>query len=75
MNPGQQMFYSFFVERAMDDKKGEAKALLEDCFAKQDAGTFSREYFEEVVPKFYAVVKPEMIDEVRAAMDNFSSRL
>lgn len=75
MNPGQEMFYNFFVERARDDKKEAAKLLLEDCFGQQNAGTFTRERFDEVMPKFFAIVKPEAMDELKAAMESFASRL
>lgn len=69
------MFYNFFIERAMDDKKEEAKSLLEESFAKQAAGTFHMAYLQEIMPKFFAVVKPEAIEEVKKAMDHFASRL
>lgn len=75
MHPGQKMFYDFFIERAKDDKKEAAKKLLEDCFAKQAAGTFDHKYFAEVMPAFYDMVKPEAIGELKAAMENFASRL
>ncbi|MGF7145621.1 hypothetical protein HNQ56_004064 [Anaerotaenia torta] len=75
MNPGQEMFYHFFMERARDDKKEEAKSLLEDSFARQAAGTFDMAYFQEIMPKFYAVVKPETVNEIKEAMDHFASRL
>ncbi|MDR1704972.1 MAG: hypothetical protein LBS19_09880 [Clostridiales bacterium] len=75
MNPGQKMFNDFFVERALDDRKAEAQELLNECFAKQDAGAFDRNYFAEIKPKFFAIVKPEAVDELTAAMDNFASRL
>lgn len=75
MNPGQEQFYNFFIEKTMDDKKKEAKALLEAGFTKQAEGTFDRTYFEEVKPKYFALIKPEFMDEVKAAMDHFSSRL
>jgi hypothetical protein len=75
MNPGQKMFNDFFVERAMDDRKAEAQELLDECFAKQDAGAFDKAYFEEIRPKFFALVKPEAVDELTAAMGQFASRL
>jgi hypothetical protein len=75
MNQGQEMFYNFFIERAMDDKSEEAKALLEERFAKQAAGTFDMAYLQEIMPKFFAVVKPEAIEEVKKAMNHFASRL
>lgn len=75
MNPGQEMFYNFFMERVKDDKKDEAKALLEDSFARQAAGTFDKEYLKETMPKYYALLKPETIEEVRQAMEHFASTL
>lgn len=75
MNPGQQQFYTFFMERVKDDKKEEAKALLEDSFAKQADGTFDRAYLDDVMPKFYEIAKPEAVEDLKAAMSQFASRL
>ena len=75
MNHGQEMFYNFFMERVKDDKKEEAKLLLEDSFAKQDAGTFNMEHLQKIMPEFYAIAKPEAMKEIQEAMDNFASRL
>lgn len=75
MNPGQEMFYNFFMERARDDKKAEARALLEESFTKQAAGTFDKGYLDQIMPKFFAVVKPEAAEELKEAMEHFSSKL
>lgn len=75
MNPGQEMFYNFFIERVKDGKKEEAKALLDDAFARQAAGTFSKAYLEETMPQYFALIKPEKIEEVKKAMEHFSSKL
>ncbi len=75
MNQGQEMFYNFFIERVMDDKKEEAKSMLEESFARQAAGTFDMAYFQEIMPKFFAIIKPEAVSEVQEAMNSFSSRL
>ncbi|MBP1918306.1 hypothetical protein [Youngiibacter multivorans] len=75
MNPGQKMFYDFFIERALEDKKDEARGLLEESFVRQAAGTFNMAYLQEIMPKFFSVVKPEAIDEVKEAMNHFASRL
>lgn len=75
MNPGQKMFYDFFIERTKDDRKEDAKVLLETGFAKQDAGTFSKEYFEEIMPKYFELIKPEATDELKEAMASFASRM
>ncbi len=75
MNPGQKMFYDFFIERTKDDKKEEAKSLLEYGFAKQAAGTFDKAYMDEIMPKYFELIKPEAVEELKEAMKNFSSRL
>lgn len=75
MNQGQEMFYNFFIERVEDNKKEEAKLLLEDSFAKQAAETFDMAYFQEIMPRFFAIVRPEAVEEVKEAMHHFASRL
>ena len=75
MNPGQEMFYKFFMERTKEDKKEEAKALLQDGFAKQEAGTFDKKYLEEVMPKYFEMIKPEAVEELKEAMHSFASRI
>jgi hypothetical protein len=75
MNPGQKMFYDFFIERTIDDKKEEAKRLLEDGFARQAAGTFDKAYLDEVTPQYFELIKPEAVEELKGAMSSFASRL
>jgi len=75
MNQGQEMFYNFSIERAKDGKKEGAKALLDESFAKQAAGTFDMAYLNELKPKLFAIVKLEAIEEVKKAMDHFASSL
>lgn len=75
MNQGQEMFYNFFMERAKDDRKEEAKALLEEAFARQAAGTFDKDYLQEIMPEYFAVIKPEAVEELKEAMEHFASRL
>ncbi len=75
MNQGQKMFYDFFIERTKADRIDDAKKLLEEGFARQAAGTFDKAYLDEVIPKYFDLVKPEAVDELKAAMENFASRL
>lgn len=75
MNQGQKMFYDFIMERVQADKKEAAQALLEESFARYAAGTFDKEYFQEVAPKILAVVRPEAAAEVQEAMEHFASSL
>jgi hypothetical protein len=62
MNPGQEMFYNFFMEQVEDGKKDEANVLLEDAFTRQTAGTFDKAYLQETMPQYYSLVKPEAIE-------------
>lgn len=75
MNQGQEMFYNFFIERAKDDKKEEAKKLLAESFARQDVGTFDKAYLQEIMPKYFEVIKTEAVEEFKQAMEHFASRL
>ena len=75
MNQGQEMFYNFFIERTKDDKKEEAKKLLVDGFARQEAGTFNKEYLQKIMPQYFALIKPEAVEELKHAMEHFASRL
>lgn len=75
MNRGQELFYRFFMERAQEGKEEEAKALLADSFAKQAEGTFNLAYLQEVMPKFFAIVKPEALKEAEEAMRHFALQL
>ncbi|NLM69436.1 MAG: hypothetical protein GX177_05485 [Firmicutes bacterium] len=65
----------FIMERAKDEKKAEAKALLGEGFSRQAAGTFDKGYFQEIVPRILDLIKPEAVNEVKAAMEDFGSRL
>lgn len=63
MNQGQELFFNFFIERAKDDKKEEAKILLDESFARQAVGTFDMEYLNELKPKLFAILKPEAVEK------------
>ncbi len=75
MNPGQKMFYDFFMERTQGDKIEAAKILLEEGFVRQDKGTFDKAYLDEVMPRYFELIKPDAVEELKEAMNNFSSRL
>lgn len=75
MNPGQEMFYKFFMERVQEDKKEEADALLKKGFELQEQGAFDRAYLMETMPKYMELIQPDALDEVKEAMAHFASRL
>lgn len=75
MNSGQEMFYNFFMERVIKGKEEEAKTLLNTGFEKQAAGTFDAAYLEEIMPKYFELIKPECIDDLKKAMAHFGGNL
>jgi hypothetical protein len=75
VNPVQKVFYDFFIERTQDGKKEEIRILLEEGFARQAAGTFDKIYLDEIMPKYFELIKPEAAEELKTAMSNFASRL
>lgn len=75
MNPGQEMFYNFFMERVQENKREEADALLKKGFELQEKGSFDRAYLMEVMPRYMELIKPDALDEVKEAMAHFASRL
>lgn len=75
MNQGQNMFYSFILERVTDDNKEAAQKLLQDSFARQASGNFTQEYLLETQEKLLKMLKPEAVEEVKAAMAHFASQM
>lgn len=75
MNQGQNMFYSFILERVTDDNKEAVQKLLQDSFTRQASGNFTREYLLETQAKLLKMLKPETVEEVKAAMAHFASQM
>jgi hypothetical protein len=74
MNPGQQKFFDFIMERVQDGKQNEAAALLNESFAKQADGTFTMDYIGSFAPRLLAILRPEFTEEVKAIMSEFGQR-
>ena len=75
MNPGQQHFYHFMLERVQAGKEEEMKALLRENFKAQDAGTFTKEYMQQTMPKLMAMIRPECMGELQQAAAHMDSTL
>lgn len=71
MNPGQEQFFNFFMQRVINGKEEEAKALLDVGFEKQANGTFDSAYLNAAMPKYFALIKPEFVDDLQNAMAHF----
>lgn len=70
MNNGQERFFNFIIERVELENQDKAKELLNESFAKQDEGTFNKEYMMNFIPRMLELIKPEFIDEVKNIMTN-----
>lgn len=70
MNNGQERFFHFIIERVELENQAKAKELLNESFAKQDEGTFNKEYMMNFIPRILELIKPECIDEVKNIMAN-----
>jgi hypothetical protein len=57
-----------------DGRAGEAEALLKEGFKKQDEGTFNKMYLLSVTPKYFDLIKPECLEELKDAMANFQKK-
>lgn len=75
MNPGQEQFYHFFMQRVRTGKEEEAKALLNAGFEKQANGTFNTAHLDAVMPKYFALIQPEFAEDLDKAMKYFRSNL
>lgn len=72
MHEGQAKFYDFMIDKMFEDKKGEGSSLLKECFERQEKGTFTIEYLNEVNVKLLAFMKPEYKGEVKDILDKFA---
>jgi len=75
MTSGQEQFYNFIVERVKDEYKDAAIKLMQENFRKQANGTFTRDDMMETQTKIIQMLKPEALEEVKAAMAHFSSQM
>lgn len=75
MNAKQKMFHDFFMGMVQNGKENEAEELLLTGFKKQDEGAFDAAFLMGVMPKYYAVIKPECVEQLKKAMSHFASQL
>lgn len=70
MNQGQEKFFNFIMQNVDDENKDKAKELLCESFAKQDNGTFTKEYMTTFIPRMLKLIKPENLEIVKNIMLN-----
>lgn len=75
MQKGQEMFLHFFLERTVEGKQEEAKALLVQSFADQATKAMTMADFAALKTKLTPLIQPEKLGEVEEAMAHFSKNL
>nr|WP_314640400.1 hypothetical protein [uncultured Olsenella sp.] len=75
MNMPQKMFHDFVMGMVKDERRDDAERLMEEGFARQDAGTFDAAYLASVTPTYLDVVKEDQVEKVRAAIASYAARL
>lgn len=73
MNNKQEQFLDYILKRVQDGKVDEAKKLVNECFKKQEAGTFTRADIGEFIPKITVLLKPNRVDEVHNVLHEFAA--
>ena len=73
MNNGQERFFNFIMERVSSENQEKAKELLSESFAKQNDGSFNKEYMMSFIPRMLELIKPESIEQVKNIMMNFKA--
>lgn len=71
MNPGQEKFFNFILQRTQEGKTDEMKALLIESFTKQQTGEFSKEYLASFAPKMLSLINPQFEIEVQEIVQKF----
>lgn len=74
MNPGQEKFRNYILERVCDSRMAEAEELLRESFQKQDERTFDLAYLHDFMPRMRALLKPEYVEEVNQIMNEFAGK-
>lgn len=74
MNQGQQQFYDFIMERVKEDRTEDAKAMLNEHFQKQEAGSFTHEDIIQFMPKMTEMIQQDHVDEVTGIMTEFAGK-
>lgn len=71
MNQTQKTIYDFVLQNVQEGKQNEAKALLEEAFAKQDSGGLNQMYLLGFVPKLVGMIKPESVSKAKDLLMSF----
>ena len=72
---GQDQFMNYIVERVHDEHNDSAKELLGQDFKKMKEGNLSHDDIKKTQETLMKMVKPEDVEQVKAAMATFASQM
>lgn len=75
LNPGQEKFKAYILERVQKERRAEAEDLLRESFSKQYDGTFDQAYLNRFMEKMKSFLQPEHAAEVEQTMNEFAAKL
>lgn len=73
MNPGQEQFLNYIIERSETDKADEIRLYLMESFKKQAEGTYTGADAMQSIPVILGFLKPEHVEEVQGVMKQFAT--
>lgn len=72
MNPGQEKFLNFILERVEESQAEAVKEFMEQNFKKQLEGSFGQNDIAATKEFLEDKVKPEHLEEVNSVMQQFA---
>ena len=75
MGQGQEQFLSYITERVHDEHNDSAKELLGQDFKKMKEGNLSHDDIKKTQETLMKMVKPEDVEQVKAAMETFAAQM
>lgn len=74
MKEEQKRFYDYMLERAKAECKDQMKHILLESFSKQEDGTFTIEYQNEIIPQLMSFIKSDYLDEVKRIVTTYKNQ-
>ncbi|MFV0479327.1 MAG: hypothetical protein ACK5LZ_01975 [Anaerorhabdus sp.] len=73
MDKNIETVYNFIMDKVIGDKQEEAKKLLDGVFSGASLDNLDMSKVKEVGEKILTMVKPDSLDEVKGAIETFTT--
>ncbi|MCL2482103.1 MAG: hypothetical protein FWF43_01535 [Propionibacteriaceae bacterium] len=75
MNPSQQKFHDFILDRIQPGKEDQAESIMAESFRHQDDGSFSPEYMGQVQATLMSLLRPECVADLIQAGNQMRTQM